>query len=155
MSSNASWKRIAGGRRHRARKAGPFTGGRVSIGAMTQSESPTSANPPRARLVTVGADHAGQRLDNFLVACFRDVPKARIYRSVRTGEVRVSVHDGEPAYDIVDDRAFDHIDAAALPGALGLPAPGSLRATAPMSPVPTFTWRETLLQQSTPRADAP
>lgn len=41
-------------------------------------------------MVRVDAEHAGQRLDNFLAAHFRKVPKARLYRSVRTGEVRVN-----------------------------------------------------------------
>lgn len=41
-------------------------------------------------LVRVDAEHAGQRLDNFLAAHFRKVPRARLYRSVRTGEVRVN-----------------------------------------------------------------
>jgi 23S rRNA pseudouridine955/2504/2580 synthase len=41
-------------------------------------------------VVTVDAEHAGQRLDNFLAQYFRKVPKARLYRSVRTGEVRVN-----------------------------------------------------------------
>ena len=38
----------------------------------------------------VDAEHAGQRLDNFLAAHFREVPRGRLYRSVRTGEVRVN-----------------------------------------------------------------
>lgn len=32
-----------------------------------------------------------------------------------TGIVSVTLEAGEPAYDIVSDRAYDHIDAAALP----------------------------------------
>jgi 23S rRNA pseudouridine955/2504/2580 synthase len=51
---------------------------------------PTPDPPASARTVRVDADHAGQRLDNFLAAHFRDVPRARLYRSVRTGEVRVN-----------------------------------------------------------------
>jgi hypothetical protein len=31
--------------------------------------------------------------------------------------VQLSLHDGGPASGIVDDRAFDHTDAAALPRA--------------------------------------
>lgn len=34
--------------------------------------------------------HEGQRLDNFLLARLRGVPKTRIYRMIRTGEVRVN-----------------------------------------------------------------
>jgi 23S rRNA pseudouridine955/2504/2580 synthase len=45
---------------------------------------------PGVRTVCIDAEHEGQRLDNFLIACFRRVPKARVYRSVRSGEVRVN-----------------------------------------------------------------
>ena len=41
------------------------------------------------RLVIVG-DHAGQRLDNFLLGHLKGVPKSRIYRMIRKGEVRVN-----------------------------------------------------------------
>jgi fructokinase len=34
-----------------------------------------------------------------------------------TGEVRVSIEQGEPAYDIVADQAYDYIDSACLPDA--------------------------------------
>jgi 23S rRNA pseudouridine955/2504/2580 synthase len=44
----------------------------------------------RATLVTVGADGAGQRLDNFLIRLARGVPKSHVYRIVRSGEVRVN-----------------------------------------------------------------
>lgn len=40
--------------------------------------------------ITVDADMAGQRLDNFLMARLRGVPKGKIYRIVRKGEVRVN-----------------------------------------------------------------
>jgi 23S rRNA pseudouridine955/2504/2580 synthase len=48
------------------------------------------ADAARPRLVRVDAEHAGQRLDNFLAAHFRQVPRPRLYRSVRSGEVRVN-----------------------------------------------------------------
>lgn len=40
--------------------------------------------------VTAGADDAGRRLDNFLLNYLRGVPRARVYRMVRSGEVRVN-----------------------------------------------------------------
>ncbi len=40
--------------------------------------------------VTVDPELAGQRLDNFLMAQLRGVPRSRIYRLVRKGEVRVN-----------------------------------------------------------------
>ncbi|RKZ35559.1 MAG: 23S rRNA pseudouridine(955/2504/2580) synthase, partial [Gammaproteobacteria bacterium] len=42
------------------------------------------------RQVTIDEGHAGQRIDNFLCWCLKGVPKARIYRLLRKGEVRVN-----------------------------------------------------------------
>jgi len=41
-------------------------------------------------LRTVTADEAGQRIDNFLMRLFKTVPRSRVYRLVRKGEVRVN-----------------------------------------------------------------
>jgi 23S rRNA pseudouridine955/2504/2580 synthase len=43
-----------------------------------------------ARLVEVLSDEAGQRIDNFLIAYLKGVPKSCIYRLLRTGQVRVN-----------------------------------------------------------------
>jgi 23S rRNA pseudouridine955/2504/2580 synthase len=40
--------------------------------------------------VTIDLDSSGQRLDNFLLRRFSNVPKSRIYRAVRGGEVRIN-----------------------------------------------------------------
>jgi 23S rRNA pseudouridine955/2504/2580 synthase len=40
--------------------------------------------------ITVDADDAGQRLDNFLLKRLKGVPKSHVYRIVRSGEVRVN-----------------------------------------------------------------
>ncbi|MGH8033661.1 MAG: RluA family pseudouridine synthase [Lysobacterales bacterium] len=40
--------------------------------------------------VRVAADHAGQRLDNFLVRQLKGVPRAAVYRMIRTGQVRIN-----------------------------------------------------------------
>lgn len=44
----------------------------------------------RVRKVRVGAERAGQRVDNFLRGELPGVPKGRIYRLLRRGEVRVN-----------------------------------------------------------------
>ncbi|HQR71731.1 MAG TPA: RluA family pseudouridine synthase [Burkholderiaceae bacterium] len=44
----------------------------------------------RATHVHVGPEHAGQRLDNFLLRLAKGVPKSHVYRIVRSGEVRVN-----------------------------------------------------------------
>lgn len=51
-----------------------------------------AATPNRqgARSVTVTADEAGRRIDNFLGSQLKDVPKTRVYRMLRQGEVRVN-----------------------------------------------------------------
>lgn len=40
--------------------------------------------------ITIDADNAGQRVDNFLLSKLKGVPKTYIYRIVRKGEVRVN-----------------------------------------------------------------
>ncbi len=45
---------------------------------------------PQATFVTVDADFAGQRLDNFLIRQLKGVPKTHVYRIIRSGEVRVN-----------------------------------------------------------------
>ncbi len=51
---------------------------------------PVPSVPPEARLVTVDADLAGQRLDNFLIRQLKGVPKTHVYRIIRSGEVRIN-----------------------------------------------------------------
>lgn len=45
---------------------------------------------PQVKSVTVDADSAGQRLDNFLMRHLKGVPKTHVYRIIRSGEVRVN-----------------------------------------------------------------
>lgn len=47
-----------------------------------------SSNP--AREVEVDRDHVGQRLDNYLMRELGGVPRALVYRLIRTGQVRVN-----------------------------------------------------------------
>jgi 23S rRNA pseudouridine955/2504/2580 synthase len=42
-----------------------------------------------AKIVVITDAHAGQRIDNFLLTQLKGVPKSRIYRAIRSGEVRV------------------------------------------------------------------
>jgi 23S rRNA pseudouridine955/2504/2580 synthase len=46
--------------------------------------------PPAVRTLTVDAESAGQRLDNYLLRLLKGVPKTHIYRVIRSGEVRVN-----------------------------------------------------------------
>ncbi len=44
----------------------------------------------RVKIRTAGPDEQGQRVDNFLIRHLKGVPKSRIYKAVRSGEVRVN-----------------------------------------------------------------
>lgn len=48
------------------------------------------------RLVEVDAEQAGRRLDQFLVSLLPSVPRSRVYRIVRRGEVRVNGKRAKP-----------------------------------------------------------
>ncbi|WHZ12788.1 MAG: LSU rRNA pseudouridine(955/2504/2580) synthase [Burkholderiaceae bacterium] len=52
--------------------------------------SARDAAPLRATSVTVDAESAGQRLDNFLLRRLKGVPKTHVYRIIRSGEVRLN-----------------------------------------------------------------
>lgn len=52
--------------------------------------SPKAKKGPQARFVTVDEASEGQRLDNFLLRELKGVPRGRIYRMVRMGEVRIN-----------------------------------------------------------------
>ena len=60
---------------------------------MTQSSN-TQFYP--ATTIKVNAHQDGQRLDNFLMAQFRELPKTRIYQMIRKGEVRINKGRAKP-----------------------------------------------------------
>ena len=53
-----------------------------------------------AKKVSVSTEQAGQRLDNYLFARFRRLPKTRIYKMLRKGEVRVNGGRAKQSYRI-------------------------------------------------------
>ncbi|MBU2976707.1 23S rRNA pseudouridine(955/2504/2580) synthase RluC [Alteromonas sp. C1M14] len=54
----------------------------------------------KVRFLTVDADIAGQRIDNFLRTQLKGVPKSMIYRILRKGEVRVNKGRVKPDYKL-------------------------------------------------------
>lgn len=56
--------------------------------------------PTRVEYWEVEADDAGQRLDNYLLSRLKGVPRTRIYRLLRKGEVRVNKGRSNPAYRV-------------------------------------------------------
>lgn len=55
---------------------------------------------PAVRIINIADSHAGQRIDNFLLNLEKGVPKSRIYRALRKGEVRVNKGRVKPTYKI-------------------------------------------------------
>ena len=66
------------------------------IRGMTTPPSPTSG----VQLLEVAPELAGQRIDNFLRAQLKGVPKTLIYRILRKGEVRVNKGRVKPEYKL-------------------------------------------------------
>ncbi len=52
----------------------------------------------KVKLVEVGPEYAGQRIDNYLIGRLKGVPKSRIYRILRKGEVRANGGRVKPYY---------------------------------------------------------
>jgi 23S rRNA pseudouridine955/2504/2580 synthase len=50
--------------------------------------------------ISISSEEAGQRLGNFLLRIFKNVPKSRIYKAIRTGEVRVNKGRSSPDYKL-------------------------------------------------------
>lgn len=76
----------------------------------------------KVQFVTISDDESGQRIDNFLLAKLKGVPKSLIYRIVRKGEVRVNKGRVKPEYKLQAD------DVVRIP-----PVRVSEKSTAPIS----------------------
>ena len=61
-------------------------------------EKPAQDTQSSVRHVEIDETRSGQRLDNFLLTTLKGVPKSRIYRLVRKGEVRVNKGRSKPDY---------------------------------------------------------
>lgn len=69
-----------------------------SENAPQTAESPSLA---QVMILSIDADQAGQRLDNFLIARLKGVPKSKIYNVIRKGEVRVNKGRIKPEYKLM------------------------------------------------------
>jgi 23S rRNA pseudouridine955/2504/2580 synthase len=67
---------------------------------MASGENSENAGSSGVRHVEIGAGEAGQRIDNFLLSRLKGVPRSRIYRLLRKGEVRVNGKRAKPTQRI-------------------------------------------------------
>jgi 23S rRNA pseudouridine955/2504/2580 synthase len=88
-------------------------------------QSPAPAPPPKGaksavELRTISTQEAGQRIDNFLMRHFNTVPRSRVYRLLRKGEVRVNRKRVDAEYRIAagDEVRLPpvHIERSEEPG---------------------------------------
>ena len=84
---------------------------RASQRAMSSSAPATG--PTR---VTVADEEADRRLDNFLLSRLKGVPRSRIYRMIRGGEVRVNKRRARPSQRLVagDEVRIPPVRTAAI-----------------------------------------
>ena len=91
----------------------------------------TAETSQNVRLLRIDAGHAGQRLDNFLLGLLKGIPRSRIYRLLRRGEVRVNRGRCGPDYrlqsgDLV--RIPPVRQSVRVPGAANPELAGALQA---------------------------
>jgi len=84
----------------------------------------------KVQFVKVAASQVGQRLDNFLLGQLKGVPRSRIYRLVRRGEVRINKKRAKP------DTRLEPGDTVRIPPYSG-PEPGVV-------PAPSDSMRKSL-----------
>lgn len=60
--------------------------------------APAKSKASAVRYLEIDDTRAGQRLDNFLLATLKGVPKSHVYRLLRKGEVRINKGRAKPDY---------------------------------------------------------
>jgi len=68
-----------------------------SAGEVLSSQAAVDPTRQRVRHIEIDAEQAGRRLDQFLLRLYGTVPRSRVYRWVRKGEVRVNGRRADPA----------------------------------------------------------
>src|SRR5690554_4692619 len=85
-----------------------------------------SVERPTVRMLDIGPESAGQRVDNFLIRVCKGVPKSHIYKAIRNGEVRVNKGRVQADYRLEDG------DVVRVPP-LRLPTVGEVRKVPPLA----------------------
>jgi 23S rRNA pseudouridine955/2504/2580 synthase len=94
-----------------------------------ESSVETLSDSARVSHVAVAAADEGQRLDNWLLRTLKGVPRSRVYRILRRGEVRVNGKRAKPEYRVAagDDVRLPPVRTPAEAGPRRVP--DSLQAT--------------------------
>ncbi len=81
---------------------------------------------PTVQWVDISAEEAGQRIDNFLLRVLKGVPKSRVYRLLRKGEVRVNRSRAKPEYRLQSGDQVRIPPVRVSPDNPASPAPGAI-----------------------------
>ena len=75
------------------------------------------------QFITLSEEESGQRLDNFLLRILSGVPKTRIYKAIRKGEVRINKGRAKPETKLVagDLVRIPPLDVADVKAAASIP----------------------------------
>lgn len=77
-----------------------------------------------AKIVPVTIEDDGQRIDNFIFKHLKGIPKGRVYRAIREGEVRVNKKRIKPSYHLqINDAVRIPPLTTAIPTAIQPPKP--------------------------------
>jgi 23S rRNA pseudouridine955/2504/2580 synthase len=92
---------------------------------------PQNTDKTGPRRVIVDAEEAERRLDNFLLVRLKGVPRSRVYRMIRTGEVRVNSRRARPhqRLETGDQVRIPPAWSAAQPHKAGVPSAGWIEQT--------------------------
>ena len=73
----------------------------MKISTENALQTPDASSSAQVMILSIDEDQAGQRLDNFLIARLKGVPKSKIYNVIRKGEVRVNKGRIKPEYKLM------------------------------------------------------
>ena len=88
--SNRTPTRPLGQKTSHMRGVTPKTPIKPTAYAVENNDAAVAQTAPAVQRRVIDAEEAGQRLDNYLLRHLKGVPKSRIYRIVRSGEVRIN-----------------------------------------------------------------
>lgn len=94
------------------------------MSVLSNHETDTTNVSPRTavRAETVAAEHAGRRIDNFLLQLLKPAPKSLVYKLLRSGQVRVNGGRCKPDYRLNDGDVLRIPPVVAtVPGEIHIP----------------------------------
>ncbi len=97
----------------------------MPVFSQRKTKAPLSERPS-VRMLDIGPESAGQRVDNFLIRMCKGVPKSHIYKAIRDGQVRVNKGRIQADYRLAEG------DMVRIPP-LRMPAPDETRKVPPLA----------------------